>query len=165
MNFINLKFSTQSNSKYREESKQTSAMEETSDRNDDLTDLLNEAKHTILELQHEIESLKSEIVELRQQNRFFVTQMESVGNESKLVPTPVNADKDGPAAMPLEPIVIVNDNKHDDLVETAQEANENISSMPQTKKLIPPNAKVMVKNSRGHEASDQTTQSDNTYVV
>lgn len=50
-------------------------------RNDDLIDLLNEAKSTILELRTEIESLKSEIDRLRRQNLDYNIQIESMRNQ------------------------------------------------------------------------------------
>lgn len=122
--------------------------------NDDLTDLLNEAKHTILELQHEIQSLKSEIEQLRQQNQTNnkpVIDSGRVEMESKSTPisvpasvSAVQAQRESPAAMPLEPVVIVNGNR---------KATEN------------PNAKVESKNAHERMPSDQTSQSDNTFVV
>lgn len=171
----------QADTKYREELKQTSETHHT----DDLTDLLNEAKHTILELQHEIESLKSEIEQLRQQNRFFVAQLESSqsqsnlktghdqleiksgGKESKSMPTAAaeSPEKSGPVGMPLEPVIIVNGNKCDNIMDTNQKANEKTDAMCQTKKIVPSNPKIVAKKSCDHVASDQTTQSDHTYVA
>lgn len=169
--FSNFVCIQQFNSKYHEELKTTTG-------NDDLTDLLNEAKHTILELQHEIESLKSEIEQLRQQNRALAataqiepsvqnqtnlktvnedpTVGDSGGKESK--PTPVvsvtvppsmqQAQKDSPVKIPLEPVVIVNDNK------LGSSANKNS------------NPKLVSKSGREQQMpSDQTSQSDNTFVV
>lgn len=155
----------QSDSKYDEELKTTG--------NDDLTDLLNEAKHTILEMQHEIESLKSEIEQLRQQNRTLAAQNESSQNqtndnkpagdsggmESKPAPTPtptpvlvIQAQKDSPAAIPLEPVVIINDNGVERPTNTNRKAVEN------------PNPKIVSKNVP-QMPSDQTSQSDSTFVV
>lgn len=140
--------------------------------NDDLTDLLNEAKRTILELQHEIESLKSEIEQLRQQNRALATQIDSPqnqsnlktvhdqpqidtgGKESKPIPAPLPQSQiDGSVAMPLEPVIIVNDKKTESSLNTNRKANENL------------NPKFVPKNGREQMASDQTSQSDSTYVV
>lgn len=129
--------------------------------NDDLTDLLNEAKLTILELQHEIESLKSEIEQLRQQNRALVTQIDSSQNQSnrKTVESDQPKIESGgkeskpPPAIPLEPVVIVNDNKIDSSMKTNRKASESL------------NPKFIPKNVREQMASDQTSQSDSTYVV
>lgn len=160
--------------KYREELKTLG--------NDDLPELLNEAKLTIIELQREIESLKSEIEELRQQNRGLAAQIESPqnpanlktgiidqsvidsgGGELKSAPAPVPmpepapvqaplAQKESPAAIPLEPVVIVNDNNKVDS-SANRKANEH------------PNPQIASKNGREQRPSVQTSESDNTFVV
>lgn len=147
--------------------------------NDDLTDLLNEAKHTILELQHEIESLKSEIDQLRQQNRSLAAQNDtphnqtnlktinenrpasaSGGKESKPTPAPaptpvptVQGQKDSSAAVSLEPVVIVNDNGIESSANTKRKTIEH------------PMPRIASKNAQEQMPSDQTSQSDNTFVV
>lgn len=130
--------------------------------NDDLTDLLNEAKLTILELQREIESQKSEIEQLRQQNKaaqidspqnqsnlkavHYQQKIDSGGRESKPAPTPQ-------VTIPLEPVVIVDDNKYESPLNPNRKANDNLTP------------KFVSKNVREQKASDQTSQSDSTYVV
>lgn len=47
-------------------------------KNDDLTDLLNEAKSTILDLQAEIDTLKTEIEILRHKNQEYAKQIGSL---------------------------------------------------------------------------------------
>lgn len=160
----------QSDSKYREELKLTSAMEQTNDkthRNDDLIELLNEAKLTILELQREIESLKSETEQLRQQNRTLATQIDSPKNQPEIISRGKElkpSENDKPIAIPLDPIVIVNDNKIDISTNTNQKRDEKNNGIPQAK-MNHSKSKLATKNGRDQMPSDQTSQSDNTYVL
>lgn len=160
----------QSDTKFREELKSTGAMEQTNDshRNDDLIELLNEAKLTILELQREIESLKSEIEQLRQQNRTLATQRDSPQKHPEIISSAKElkpAGEDGSAAMPLQPIVIVNDNNkiEDNSTNANLITNERNDGIPPAK-INYSNSKSAAKNGRNQMPSDQTSQSDNTYV-
>lgn len=123
--------------------------------NDDLTDLLNEAKATILELQEKTESLKTEIDTLRHQNQDYSKQIEAFlncSNDAKVSPT-IDAH---PPPIPLEPIVIVkenrgkNDSKCSQSVNAKTEHNDTVANL---------NYELDCSE------SSQSSQSDNTNLV
>lgn len=128
---------------------------------DDLVDLLNEAKLTILELQREIEALKIEIEMLREQNKGYLMQIESLNRvqSTQCQPTESQANllppNDEAVPIPLEPIVIVKENHTDDSPNKCTNATDKHQ----------PNPKHTAPHVNHSMASDQTSQSDNTFVV
>ncbi|XP_055310223.1 uncharacterized protein LOC129573573 [Sitodiplosis mosellana] len=134
-------------------------------KNDDLTDLLNEAKSTILNLQDEIKSLKSDIETLRQQNQEYVTQIESfhsIGTKPNSPPlNHVHTSSEMPPPIPLEPVIIVKENKGKDYTKCDQTTIAAGDECNQTKK----NTGNETKCSEHSFASDDTSQSDNTFVI
>lgn len=133
---------------------------------EDLTDLLNEAKSTILNLQNEIKALKSEIGKLRQQNQEYVVQIESIHSvdtkEKVSLLNQVHTASEMPPPMPLEPVIIVKENKSkeftksDDQSTIAAEDGYN-----ETKK----DARKATNGSEHSFTSDDTSQSDDTFVM
>lgn len=143
-------------------------------RTDDLTDLLNDAKLTILQLQTEIESLKSEIAILRQQNREYSKHFEFTQNESRpksahhqhVVNTtetktkaklPAESPKDDSVPIPLEPIIIVKGSQGNSPVKLHANANADHHGALED------------HSNRDHDEhslmSDQIQSSDNIYVL
>lgn len=169
----------QSDTKYSEELKSTNATAEqmhATNRNDDLMDLLNEAKSTILELQREIESQKFEIEQLRQQNHNLASKNDLSQNQSNLKTAQDYTEIDSgrnelkPAsttAMPLEPAVVVvvaNDDKIESSTNANLKATDPNDGMPKAK-IIHSNPKYVARNVVNRLTSDQTSQSDDTFVV
>lgn len=115
---------------------------------DDLTDLLNEAKATILELQEKTESLKTEIETLRHQNQDYSKQIESFLN--------CNNDAKVPPPIPLEPIVIVKENRSKNDSKCSQSVNA---------KTEHNDAVANLNYELDCSESSQSSQSDNTYLV
>lgn len=146
--------------------------------NNDLTDLLNEAKLTIIHLQQEMKSLKSEIEILRQQNREYLTQIETMKNESR-VKSPQNqpqiasendktelktpALKEDPVPIPLEPVIIVKESKSMDPLK--QSPNTTAKQHENVVKQLLRNHSFDIDHEDKSLVSDQTSQSENTFVV
>lgn len=94
---------------------------QTSTKTADLTDLLNEAKATILQLQDKTQSLKNEIEMLRQQNHDYSKRIEQLldcNNKSVSVSNDVR-----PPPIPLEPIVIVKEKQDEKDTKCSQSVN------------------------------------------
>lgn len=133
-------------------------------KNEDLTDLLNEAKSTIINLQDEIQSLKSEIGKLRQQNQEYVVQIESFhsfdAKEKVSSLNQVHTTSEMPPPIPLEPVIIVKESneftKTDDQSTIAAEGECNEKNN---------DARKTTNCSEHSFTSDDTSQSDNTFVM
>lgn len=117
-----------------------------SSKKDDLVDLLNEAKTTILQLQDESKTLKSEIDNLRQKNLENDKQIESLQKQ-----TVAKSSNDiARETIPLEPIIIVKENKNKSLSDDEHFNNEYKAPNDISDKSSP---------------SNQTSPSDNTFVL
>lgn len=144
-----------------------------------MTDLLHESKLTIIQLQHEIEALKSETEILRQQNRDYASKMESLQNDSRLksangqpqinssdneLKATLAASKEESVPIPLEPIIIVKENKSNGSLKLSPEMNAKHEH--HDRGLVDPlNRYLEMKNDDNSLMSDQTTQSENTFVM
>lgn len=137
----------------------------------DLTDLLNEAKLTIIQLQTEIESLKSEVEILRQQNREYMDHIEITNNESspKTAHKPFESTEteaksqvmqpnDDPVPIPFEPIIIVKGSKENSPLKSNSHANAVVEHQGLMEHLD-------VNRDENSIISDQLQTSDNTYVL
>lgn len=133
---------------------------------EDLTDLLNEAKSTILNLQDEIKSLKSEIGKLRQQNQEYVVQIESFHSvdtkEKGSLLNQVHTASEMPPPIPLEPVIIVKRNKSKEF--TKSDDQSTIAAEDGCNETNN-DARKATNCSEHSFTSDDTSQSDNTFVM
>lgn len=129
-------------------------------KNDDLSDLLNEAKSTIIQLQEETKSLKSEIDVLRQRNQEYVKTIQSNNDIDAKPKSPLlNNDHTSleiPPPIPLEPFIIVKENK----IKNHPKSGHNDVSNQATN-----NVRNESNYSEKSLASEETSQSDDTFVV
>lgn len=129
-------------------------------KNDDLTDLLNEAKSTIIQLQEEMKSLKSEIDILRQRNQENVEINQPINDIDAKPKSPpsnnVHSSLEKPPPIPLEPVIIVKENKMNNHPKSGHNDESN-----QTMNIVRNETKYSEKSL----ASDETSQSDDTFVV
>lgn len=123
----------------------------------DLVDLLDEAKSTILQLQEEIKSLRSEIDTLRQKNLEFVNQMDQLKNNTNIVPFN-NDHNDDSNAMPLELIIMKQNEKQ------KHSKCEYINNTKDVTNNTVDNVKAKAKISNISSPSEQTP-SDNTFLM
>lgn len=128
---------------------QVSEKHEDSCTNDDLTDLLNEAESTILQLQEESKTLKSEIHKLRQQNLEYNKQIDALQKQT--------ITSNVPETIPLEPIIIIKDNKNISLSDDGQDKRIN----NEFQATINTGINISEKSSTSYDSS----QSDNTFVM
>lgn len=129
-------------------------------KSDDLSDLLNEAKSTILKLQQETNSLKSEIDMMRQQNQEYCKQIETLQNQVKMNTTLVHDTISvNQLPIPLEPTVIVKENP----IQNNSKSIHNLDSKHQQNRLND-TANYGINLNENSLASEQSS-SDNTYLV
>lgn len=129
-------------------------------KSDDLSELLNEAKSTIIKFQRETALLKSEIDMLRQKNQEYCKQIETLQNQIQMNATLVNDPiSTNQLPIPLEPIVIVKEN----LVQKDSKTNQN-SDFKHSPNNVNDNTDYRININENSLASEQSS-SDNTYLV
>lgn len=136
---------------------QNSVRIEVSTNPEDLTELLNEAKSTILQLQEETKTLKTEIETLRHQNQNHSKQIETLldCNNAKVPASAVE-----PPPIPLEPIVIVKDNSGQNDSKCSQKVNAKIDQNDRVANL-----NYEMDTCEKSATSNQSSQSDNICLV
>lgn len=114
-------------------------------------DLLNEAKSTITQLQEEIQLLTSENDKLSQINFEYENEISFLKNELKQV---ILNDQSHLPPLPLEPIVIVQQNKsQSSYVEDSKAKDKHILVKEEIYSNVHPSQNI------------QTSQSDNTFIM
>lgn len=124
-----------------------------STKNGELTDLLIEAKATILQLQAENKSLNNEIQILRQQNLDNVKRNESLQEGNHTEATQLNDIE--PPPIPLEPVIIVKENGNK--IDATYSQNMNAKNQGNDTGANPND------ETDNSERSHHSSQSDNTY--
>lgn len=130
---------------------------EASTKTADLTDLLNEAKATILQLQDKTQLLKNEIEMLRQQNHDYSKRIEQLldcNNKSVSVSNDVQ-----PPPIPLEPIVIVKEKRDENDTKFSQSVNAKTEQYD-----VVANIKYEKDFSKQSTSSSRSSQLENTFV-
>lgn len=125
----------------------------------DLTDLLNEAKATILQLQDKTQSLKNEIEMLRQQNHDYSKRIEQLldcNENNKSVPVSNDIQ---PPPIPLEPIVIVKEKSDGKDTKCSQSVNAKTEKYD-----VVANINYEKDCSEQSTSSSRSSQLENTFV-
>ncbi|XP_031620520.1 uncharacterized protein LOC116339048 [Contarinia nasturtii] len=123
-----------------------------SNKKEELEDLLNEAKSSIIQLQEEIRLHKFEIDKLRQINFEQEKQIDSLQSNNKSKSNLLNNELH-PPSLPLEPIIIIQQHKNQSNSEVDANDKKESCAKEETNSIVTPSI------------NNQTSQSDNTFII